>query len=251
MLVLGIIGSPRKAGRTNTLVQAALAGAAESGAQTEAVYLGDYAIRPLGTAGVGPACPDALSDLCDAADAIAIGAPVYWGDINGLTKDFMDAVSLERSNGKPAVGVAIAGGSGKGLLSGLQNIVHFLYHRQFRAIASTPVSRFNFEVALERLRESGRRLVALAGDPVPFPGERRDDRWPAVLAHYTTLPFLDKGPVDEFVLLAQQLLDVSEGDTAALAQQELDMAVALRAEGRESQAARHAVRAYELLYFDE
>ena len=35
MLILGIVGSPRKEGRTNTLLDAALKGAAQGGAETQ------------------------------------------------------------------------------------------------------------------------------------------------------------------------------------------------------------------------
>jgi hypothetical protein len=34
----------------------------------------------------------------------------------------MDSVRINNSNGKPALGFAIAGGSGKGLISGVQSI---------------------------------------------------------------------------------------------------------------------------------
>lgn len=251
MLVLGIVGSPRKDGRSNTLVNAALAGAAAQGAATRITYLVDYEIRPYGTAGATPSCPEILPVLCDQADALVIGAPVYWGDINGLTKDFIDAVQLQYTNGKPAAGTAIAGGSGKGLLSGVQSIYHFFYHRQFRAIDPTPVSRFNFDAALAALHETGARLVEMAQNPQSFPGAPLDGRWGAVLAHYATLPYLTQGPLDEFVLLAQQLIAISTGEAVIAAQDELDQALSLRAQGQDAAAARHVVRAYELLYFDE
>ena len=45
MVIVGIVGSPRKNGRTNTLVDAALGGAKLRGVETEKVYLIDYKIR--------------------------------------------------------------------------------------------------------------------------------------------------------------------------------------------------------------
>lgn len=253
MLIVGIVGSPRKGGRTNALVGAVLEGAATRGAETHVAYLADYEVRPFlgqgGSAEAQRACPEALSSLCEEAEALVIGAPVYFGDINGLTKDFMDTVRIRNSNGKPAAGVAIAGGSGKGLLSGLQNVYHFLYHRQFRAIDPTPVSRFNLQEALASLKQTGARLVEMAAHIEPFPGERRDDRWAGVLAHYATLPYLDQGPLDEFVMLARQLIAISEGAVAAQAQAALDQALLLIEQGQNGEAARHAVHAYELLYF--
>ena len=108
MLILGIVGSPRKHGKTSALVDAALAGSAGAGAQTQKVFLIDYDVKPL----LNPdgdrsaPCPEALSVLCEEADAIVLGAPVYYGEINGLTKDFMDSVRIGNSNGKPALGFA-------------------------------------------------------------------------------------------------------------------------------------------------
>jgi multimeric flavodoxin WrbA len=253
MLVLGIVGSPRKNGRSNELVDAALRGAADQGARTHKVYLRDYEIRPfLGAGGSQEAfgCgPAELSERCGEADAIVLGAPVYWGDINGLTKDFMDTVRTPGENGKPALGIAIAGGSGKGLLSGVQSLYHFFYHRQMRAIDPTPVSRFNMREALGELERSGARLVEMARDRRPFPGEPREARWGAVLAHYCTLPYLDCDPLDEFLMLSEQLIRGAEGEGRAEAQAELDRALSLVEEGKRSEAAPHAFRAYQILYY--
>ena len=252
MLVLGIVGSPRKNGRTSELIDAALEGAASSGAEVSKTYLVDYPLRPfIGGGGSDQAktyCPDELSKLCEQADAIALGAPVYYGDINGLTKDFMDTVRIPNENGKPAMGFSIAGGSGKGLLSGVQSIYHWFYHRQMRAIDPTPVSRFNLEEALEGLKASGTRLAGMAQNPQAFPGQGREDRWADVLAHYATLPYLRRGPVDEFVLLAGQLVRRSSGEAAQQAQAELVQALAMIQSGDRAEGGRHAVRAYELLY---
>ena len=51
--------------------------------------------------------------------------------------------------------------------------------------------------------------------------------------------------------LARQLIAISTGDAVAQAQHELERAMAFREQGQDGEAAHHAVRAYELLYFDE
>lgn len=253
MCILGIVGSPRKDGRTNTLLDAALAGAASAGASTHKVYLVDYNVRPFtGTGGSEQAtryCPEALSALCEEAAGIVLGAPVYYGDINGLTKDFMDTVRISNANGKPALGFAIAGGSGKGLLSGVQSIYHWFYHRQMRAIDPTPVSRFNMAEALESLRASGARLAEMARQIVPFPGQERESRWAEVLAHYATLEYLNRDMVDEFLMLAEQLVHTASGEKLAQAKAELEQALTSVARGERAEAGRHAVAAYQLLYY--
>jgi NAD(P)H-dependent FMN reductase len=253
MLVLGIVGSPRRDGRTSTLIDAALDGAAADGGEVQKIYLVDYAIRAFtGSGGSEEAqafCPRELSSLCEQADAIVLGAPVYYGDINGLTKDFMDTVRIRNSNGKPALGFSIAGGSGKGLLSGVQSIYHWFYHRQMRGIDPTPVTRFSIEISLDRLRASAAKLVEMARAPEPFPGEGREDRWADVLAHYATLPYLNQDPVDEFVMLAEQLVTTSTKDALLQARAELEQAHSLIAAGDRSEGGRHAVHAYRLLYY--
>ena len=253
MTILGIVGSPRKNGRTNMLIDAALEGAAQGGAETQKLYLVDYAIKAFTGSGGSEEgvrfCPTELSERCEAADAIVLGAPVYYGDINGLTKDFMDSVRVHNSNGKPALGFAIAGGSGKGLISGVQSIYHWFYHRQVRAIDPCPVSRFNMQSALKQLRASGERLVGQIAEAEPFPGERRDDRWADVLAYYAHVPYLNSDPVDEFLMLARHLIAISTNDKVGQALRELGQAYALVEQGKRGEAGRHAVQSYELLYF--
>lgn len=253
MVVLGIVGSPRRNGRTNGLVDAALKGSGSSGVETEKLYLVDFEIKPfIGSGGSDEAhtyCPEELSRLCGEADVMVLGAPVYWGDINGLTKDFMDTVRISNANGKPALGIAIAGGTGKGLLSGIQSIYHFFYHKQRRGIDPTPVSRFNMEDALKQLEASGARLAQLSRESNQFPGETRSERWPEVLAHYANLDYLRRGPVDEFVMLAEQLIKISDGEKVEEAEALLSRALDLISEGERRRAARQAVKSYQTLYY--
>jgi NAD(P)H-dependent FMN reductase len=252
MLVLGIVGSPRKSGRTVALVDAALQGAATQGAETQRIHLIDYDIRPFGgqggaEEGVRFVAPE-LGVLCTQADALVVGAPVYFGEINGLTKDYMDSVRIPNENGKPALGIAIAGGSGKGLYSGVQSIYHWFYHRQMRAIDPTPATRFTLDETLAALTVSGTRLAEMARNPQPFPGAGREDRWAELVAWYATLPYLNCDMVDEFLALAAQLVYTSREHHAwEPAYQELHTARLLAARGERAEAGRHAVYAYDLL----
>jgi len=131
----------------------------------------------------------------------------------------------------------------------VQSIYHFFYHRQMRGIDPTPVSRFNMEEALEQLRDTGAKIADLSKEITPFPGTTRDDRWPEVLAHYACLDFLGCDPLDEFIMLARQLISIAKGAEADRARAELDKALALIAEGNRGEAARCAVRSYQILYF--
>ncbi len=253
MTILGIVGSPRKNGKTNRLIDSALDGAESRGVKIKKIYLIDYDIKSFtGSGGSNEAfnyCPEELSRLCEEAEAIILGAPVYWGDINGLTKDFMDTVRISNANGKPALGIAIAGVTGKGLLSGIQTIYHFFYHRQMRGIEPTPVSRFILEDAIEKLKSSGAELAELSKKETRFPGDTRDDRWPEVLAHYANLEYLNCDPFDELVMLSEQLIKISKGGKVKEAEAELDTALTLRSEGKKREAAKHVFKAYLTLYF--
>ena len=253
MLILGIVGSPRKNGRTNELIDAALKGAESRDAQVKKISLVDYDIKPyMGTGGSEEAylyCPEELSRICSKADAIVLGAPVFWGDINGLTKDFMDTVKIHDANGKYALGISIAGGTGKGLLSGIQSIYHFFFHRQFRGIDPIPVSRFNFQEALKLLNASGSKIADLSKKRVPFPGQTREERLPHVAAHYATLEYLGSDIVDEFLMLATDLIKLSKGGDVNKAKADFEEALRLISEGKKAEAARYAVSSYQTLYF--
>ncbi len=94
MNVIAINGSPRKTWNTAQMLESALQGCADVGAETELVHLIDYqfkgciscfACKRLG----GPsyakcAVNDDLKPILEriwAADALIIGAPVYFGDV--------------------------------------------------------------------------------------------------------------------------------------------------------------------------
>jgi len=56
--------------------------------------------------------------------------------------------------------------------------------------------------------------------------------------------------LDEILLLVEQLIDISENRPAlSKAKQEYEIAKSLIAEGKRSESARYAVKAYDILYF--
>jgi len=240
-VILGIVGSPRKGRLTDQLVTRALEGVKSTGVKTKKVYLVDFKV-PFYTEQAK--CPEELSRSCEKGDGLVIGAPVYYGDINGLTKDFMDTVRISNANGKYALGISIAGGTGKGSCSAVQSIYRFFYHRQMRGIDPTPVSRFNFQKALERLYASGQKLAKLSKEKKPF--EDLEDR----IEHYEKLDYLNYTFLDEILLLAGQLIEISK-DKSSLpkAKEEYEVAKSLISQGKRTEAIKHAVKAYDTLYF--
>jgi multimeric flavodoxin WrbA len=241
-MILGIVGSPRKGKLTDQLITRCLKGAESVGVEIEKVYLVDSKIQCFTQQ---TKCSEELNNLWKQADALVIGAPVYWGGINGLTKDFMDIVEIIDVNGKYGIGMSVAGGTGRGLCSALQNIYRFFYHRQIRAIDPAPVSRFNFKEILETIYDSGRRLAELSKDRKPFEGDK--DR----MEYYEKLEYLNYAFLDEMLLLARQLIKISKDKaTFQKAKQEYETAESLIDQGKRQEAIEYAVNTYRMLYFD-
>jgi multimeric flavodoxin WrbA len=200
---------------------AALKGAAEAGATTELIQLSEYVVA---------ACKDCLPWVClenlkctyeDKAfeflsrkilncGALILGTPVYWWDTSGLVKYlilkmFRVYARSAPLGGLPAFGLAIAGGTGNGLISGLRPVYHFFHMMQMRALEPVPATRFNFNQALSRAGELGNQIAKLTKRRAPFNGlEER-------LAWYDNLPYLGLSLAGERRLLADLVaLEVAE-----------------------------------------
>jgi len=98
MKVLGIVFSPRKKGNTEILVNEALTGAKECGAETELVAVRDYEINPCegcmscektGKCKINDDMQIMYNKLLE-ADGVIFGAPVYFWNICGQAKIFID-----------------------------------------------------------------------------------------------------------------------------------------------------------------
>jgi NAD(P)H-dependent FMN reductase len=211
-LVLGLVGSPNRDGRTNSLVQAALEGAAAAGAPVETIQMIDHRVGP---------CQDCLPWVCLTnlrctfddpgfeliaekilgCGALVLGTPVYWWDTSALVKFlilkmFRVYARTQPLAGLPAVGLGIAGGTGNGLVSGLRPVYHFFQMLQMRALDPVPSTRFDFDVALGRARDAGERLAGMAGQRLPFSGREE------LLLHYDALPYINLSRAGERWLMA-------------------------------------------------
>ncbi|GAG71271.1 unnamed protein product [marine sediment metagenome] len=98
MQVLGIVGSPRLGGNTDSLVDEVLAGAEEAGASTEKVILNKLNIKPCQACNscykTGKcAQKDDMAELLDKmiqSDLWILGTPVYWWGPTAQFKAFLD-----------------------------------------------------------------------------------------------------------------------------------------------------------------
>jgi len=98
MKVLGLVGSGRKDGNTNTLVDKILEGAGTNGHEAKKVFLAELRISPIGDCS---ACRKAghcsIEDDFDALieevlenDCVIFGTPLYWFGPSAQMKAFLD-----------------------------------------------------------------------------------------------------------------------------------------------------------------
>jgi multimeric flavodoxin WrbA len=103
MKVMAVNGSPRKTWNTATLLKKALKGAASQGAETELVHLYDlnfkgciscFACKTRAGKSYGRcAVKDDLKPIfkkIEAADALILGSPIYFGIVTGEMRSFME-----------------------------------------------------------------------------------------------------------------------------------------------------------------
>lgn len=98
MNTLGISGTPKKNGFTDSLLDKALEGARSAGAITEKLVLNDMNFRPCQECGdmteTGACAIDddmqIIYKKCDLADAFIIASPVYFGSVSAQLKMMID-----------------------------------------------------------------------------------------------------------------------------------------------------------------
>lgn len=254
-VVLGIVGSPNRDGRTNQLVTAALEGAAGAGGSTELVQMADHVVE---------ACKDCLPWVCmtelkcsfqDEAfeylsekilncGALILGTPVYWWDTSGMVKYlilkmFRVYARSAPLQGLPAFGIGIAGGTGNGLVSGLRPVYHFFQMLQMRALEPLPATRFNFDEAKHRAGELGARIAGMAKKRDPFAGLEERLLW------YDSLPYLGLSRAEERRLLASLTAEAVSADAGAETLRGLARADALGAAGRSQESLSEITGVYE------
>lgn len=179
MKVLGIVCSPRKGGNTGILVQEALAGAKESGAEIELLRISEMKIGPCDgcmTCHQTGECriKDDMQKVYEkllAADGIILGSPVYFWSVSGQTKTLMDrtyALRYPYHKLKSKVGGAIAATGRRGSVNALSVITNF-FLGQDMLVAGLGISGYGTkkgevrqdERAMQGARSLGKQVVHL------------------------------------------------------------------------------------------
>ena len=100
MKVLGICGSPRRGGNTETLLDKALEGASSGGAECEKIVLSELKISPvseeeyekINSEGFSPVEDDMqlIYRKIKEADALIFASPIFFGSLSSLAKMMID-----------------------------------------------------------------------------------------------------------------------------------------------------------------
>jgi len=259
MLVLGIVGSPRREeGISAEMVEATLSGAQEAGAETATVYLADYDLTPCRHCGYGcfaeghctqdEEASIALREVVEAADALVLASPVYVWQPAGLTALFMEKLRLgsgpwnrPERNGRRALGIAVAGGTGTGVFAALQAIYAWLCVWKFEPEMPLPVARFSRVAAARQATKAGAELAKPAESPLRGVAD--------LMAAYDAISMLRYGRQDEFRWLAGAAAEglASRGDMQASAAVTTLLAQAERflGEGHRADAMQAILHAYQ------
>ena len=180
--VIAIQSSPNLDGLTCQLAQAVLEGAESAGAEVELVHLNQLGIkgcmahdRGWGTCRNEGRCLieddfQALREKINDADALVFSTPVYFGDVSESAKRFLDrwrrceTFNREASplKEKPVIGVAAAGGSGRGVVTALRSLEIYLRWLQFTVFDLVTATRTSKDHKLAMLEAAGRRMVTTA-----------------------------------------------------------------------------------------
>jgi len=174
---LGLVGSPRRGGNTETLVDEALRGALEAGALTEKVRLSDLNIHPCTACN---ACSQTGSCVYDddmgtvlekmrQSGVWVLGTPVYWWGPTAQMKAFIDrwyGVDRALFRGKKVVLVVPSGGGSSysdTTVEMLEFIVSYLGMRRLGTIrapdTSAPGSVRSDEALMRRAWDLGDESV--------------------------------------------------------------------------------------------
>jgi len=177
MKCLAIQSSPNREGLTASLAQAALNGVKAAGGSTELVHLNQLDIRSCLACDKGwGRCREenlcvqedafeALRKEMSAADAVVFATPVYFHDLSESAKRLLDrlrrceAFEFKTFAGKKVIGIASAGGSGRGAVRALYHLEEYLRRLGFEVFDLISVTRFSKDHKLAMLEDAGKRLV--------------------------------------------------------------------------------------------
>ena len=180
MKVMIVLGSRNPQGQTARAADALLQGVIDGGGQGERVFLPQMAIercRQCEDNGWGICRSEGRCTIEDdfaalvarirEADAVVLATPVYFSDLSESMRAFTDR--LRRTcmhpagnvgiEGKPAIGICVAGGGGGGAPPCAVSLERVASRCGFDVVDMVPARRQNLDMKVEVLRATGRWLA--------------------------------------------------------------------------------------------
>ncbi len=165
--VIAVNGSPRKKGNTAELLERALDGAAQEGADTKLIHLFDltfqgctscFACKVRGSKYAGGVCsmPDRLKPVLEellAADAVIIGSPIYLADVTGPVRSLVERLIFPSISYENMGKSLFPGKVDIGFIYTMNNTEDQAAHRHYDWLMD------NLDVYLSRLNGSVARLA--------------------------------------------------------------------------------------------
>jgi len=178
MKAIAVQSSPNLDGLTSNLAQAVLKGVKVKGGEVELVHLNKLDMKPCIACneGWGKCRKEGLCILEDdfeslrqkivESEALIFATPVYWHDLSESAKIFLDRLrrcetgkGFKTFTGKKAIGIASAGGSGKGAVRALYILEDYLRRLGFDIFDLVSVTQFSKGHKFEMLEKTGKRLI--------------------------------------------------------------------------------------------
>jgi multimeric flavodoxin WrbA len=177
MKVLIVSGSRNPEGQTARAANAFLEGVREAGGECDMIFLAPKHVehcRQCENDGWGICRSEgrciieddfeSLSDEIRGADAVVFATPVYWSDLSESLQAFLNRlrrICIADSGragieGKPAVGICVAGGGGGGAPECTTRMEWILRTSGFDIVDLIPVRRQNLESKIKTLNSTGR-----------------------------------------------------------------------------------------------
>ena len=181
MEILIMSGSRNPQGQTARAARAVLEGVTSAGSQGELMFLPPMSIercRQCEDDGWGVCRSEGRCIIEDdfaslvaklkSADAVVFATPVYFSDLSESLRAFLDRLrrtcvneaGRERIEGKPALGVCVAGGGGGGAPACTVSLERVLRTTGFDVVDFIPVRRQNLDTKLPLLAAAGKWLAA-------------------------------------------------------------------------------------------
>jgi len=183
MKALIISGSRNSGGQTAEAVAGFIEGVGEAGGQCEQFFLPKMRIescrqceddgwgicRSEGRCVIDDDLAEMIVEI-KAADAVVFATPVYFSDLSESIRSFLDRFrrtcvnesGREGVEGKPAVGICVAGGSGGGAPMCAVSLERVLATCGFDVVDMVAVKRQNLDMKRETLKIVGKWVASLS-----------------------------------------------------------------------------------------